>query len=64
MPRTPALSVTVENSLNLVGSSVKVLLHALKDLERHGIDTSVPLPRIVVVGDQSAGKSSLIEAIS
>jgi GTPase SAR1 family protein len=43
-----------------------VLLHAIRDLERHGIDAaaSVPLPKIVVVGDQSAGKSSLIEAIS
>ena len=54
------------NALEMLGCSVKVLLHAIRDLERHGIDAaaSVPLPKIVVVGDQSAGKSSLIEAIS
>lgn len=52
------------DGLDLLGSGVKVLLHAINDLARHGIDTTVPLPKIVVVGNQSAGKSSLIEAIS
>jgi len=51
------------DSLGLIGAGVKVLLHAINDLARHGIDTTIPLPKIVVVGNQSAGKSSLIEAI-
>lgn len=51
------------DSLDLIGGGVKVLLHAINDLARHGIDTTIPLPKIVVVGNQSAGKSSLIEAI-
>jgi len=51
------------NSLGLLGAGMKVLLHAINDLSRHGIDTTIPLPKIVVVGNQSAGKSSLIEAI-
>ncbi|KIW04352.1 hypothetical protein, variant 1 [Verruconis gallopava] len=72
MPRssvatTPGFGLpTPDASIELIGSGVKVLLHAIRDLERHGIDAaaSMPLPKIVVVGDQSAGKSSLIEAIS
>jgi hypothetical protein len=63
LPITTSAADIAVDSLNLVGSGVKVLLHAIKNLERNGIDTSVPLPKIVVVGDQSAGKSSLIEAI-
>jgi GTPase SAR1 family protein len=58
------MGFTVRDSLDLMGSSVKVLLQAIKDLSHYGIDYEVPLPKIVVVGDQSAGKSSLIEAIS
>jgi len=55
---------SAKDSLDLLGAGVKVLLRAINDLARHGIDTTVPLPKIVVVGDQSSGKSSLIEAIS
>ena len=37
----------------------------MDELEAAGVDASgINLPKIVVVGDQSAGKSSLIEAIS
>lgn len=51
------------DSLGQIGAGVKVLMHAINDLARHGIDNTIPLPKIVVVGNQSAGKSSLIEAI-
>jgi GTPase SAR1 family protein len=40
------------------------LLKYLKDLSHHGIDTNLPVPKIVMVGDQSAGKSSLVEALT
>lgn len=43
----------------------RVLVHAIRDLTAYRIgDRLVKLPKIVVVGDQSAGKSSLIEGIS
>jgi GTPase SAR1 family protein len=41
-----------------------LLLSTLSDLQSHGVDTNLPVPKIVMVGDQSAGKSSLIEALT
>lgn len=49
---------------NIGGLGVKELVDAINDLQNLGLDASVPLPNIVVVGEQSAGKSSFIEAIS
>ncbi|KAK6003315.1 hypothetical protein QM012_001160 [Aureobasidium pullulans] len=51
--------------LDLLGRRVQKLVQLIKDLEQLGVETrNLPLPKIVVVGDQSAGKSSLIEGIS
>ncbi|CAD0087716.1 unnamed protein product, partial [Aureobasidium vineae] len=51
--------------LGLLGRPVQKLVQLIKDLEQLGVETrNLPLPKIVVVGDQSAGKSSLIEGIS
>src|ERR1700730_18162113 len=36
----------------------------IKELRNCGIEEVIQLPKIVVIGNQSAGKSSLIEAIS
>ncbi|QDS72112.1 hypothetical protein FKW77_003694 [Venturia effusa] len=52
------------DSLHVLGQRPRILLAAINELSAYGIDNTVPLPKIVVVGDQSAGKSSLIEAIS
>ena len=44
---------------------MKPLLEAINALRHQGVEDLIsPLPKIVVVGDQSTGKSSLIEAIS
>ncbi|KAI2467191.1 P-loop containing nucleoside triphosphate hydrolase protein [Annulohypoxylon bovei var. microspora] len=42
----------------------KILLDTIYDLRKHGIDHFVDLPQIIVIGDQSSGKSSVLEAIS
>lgn len=55
---------TKSDSLHVLGQRPRILLAAINELSAYGIDSTIPLPKIVVVGDQSAGKSSLIEAIS
>lgn len=40
------------------------LLDAIDQLRRESIDAEIGIPQIVVCGDQSSGKSSLLEAIA
>ncbi|KAG1761981.1 P-loop containing nucleoside triphosphate hydrolase protein [Suillus occidentalis] len=40
------------------------LMEMMADLRSMGADAFIPLPSVVVIGGQSAGKSSLVEAVS
>ncbi|KAF9220693.1 hypothetical protein BS17DRAFT_882330 [Gyrodon lividus] len=42
----------------------KELMQLINDLRSMGADTMMDLPSIIVIGGQSAGKSSLVEAVS
>ncbi|KAL8839189.1 MAG: hypothetical protein Q9170_001838 [Blastenia crenularia] len=51
--------------LELLGRGMKAFVTLMKDLRDLGVEELVlPLPKICVIGDQSTGKSSLIEGIS
>lgn len=53
------------DSINLISRDMKTLVRKIQDLYHLGIeDSKIALPKICVVGDQSTGKSSLIEGMS
>lgn len=55
---------TPTQGLELVGQKVKILVDAISELRNFGLDHVVQLPELVLVGDQSAGKSSLMSALT
>jgi ABC-type uncharacterized transport system fused permease/ATPase subunit len=63
---------TKDGTLPIGGSTVSQLqsqeqaglLDAIDQLRRENIDADIGIPQIVVCGDQSSGKSSLLEAIA
>ncbi|KAK3659734.1 hypothetical protein LTR56_001097 [Elasticomyces elasticus] len=54
----------VEDALQALGQDSRELIRAVQKLKELNIDATIPsLPTFVLVGDQSAGKSSIVEAI-
>ena len=53
-----------EATMRLFGTQSRRLTKGMKDLEKLNINTTLSsLPKYVVVGDQSAGKSSIVQAL-
>ncbi|KAL2069544.1 hypothetical protein VTL71DRAFT_14223 [Oculimacula yallundae] len=58
-------SLRMESGLEVVGRNVKKLVETIDKLKRIGLKSiDAQLPELVLVGDQSAGKSSLMGAIA
>lgn len=53
-----------DQGLEFVGLKVKLLVDAINDLRQFGLDHVIQLPELVLVGDQSHGKSSLMSALT
>ena len=64
-----AIEVPTESSgeevYGALGREVKMLVEFVKDLRHLGVEESIKLPlaKLVLVAEQSAGKSSLIEGL-
>ena len=64
---TPTNTVKEKHDVgvSVLGKEPNRLVQAIRDIRHRGIEKlNIPLPKICVVGDQSTGKSSLIEGLS
>ncbi|KAF9880583.1 dynamin family protein [Colletotrichum karsti] len=53
-----------DGSFRDIGAKLKVFNDTLGELQQLGVSHDVPLPQLVLVGDQSAGKSSLMSGLA
>jgi hypothetical protein len=56
-------SPLLQDAMHYLGADSRRLIQGIKTLEELNISTTLQLPKFVVVGDQSAGKSSIVEAL-
>ena len=67
IPESAERDAPVDGSTLLGGTfqpKAQAVREVMTKLSHCGMDSMIPLPKIVVIGKQSAGKSSLIQAIS
>src|SRR4051794_40864321 len=61
----PSIPEMIGKSLQIVGEKVNLLVNAIEELRKLGLkEIDTELPELVLVGDQSAGKSTLMGAIA
>jgi hypothetical protein len=56
--------LTTDSLKQLQSKDERRLLDVVDKLRRTGLDGTIELPQLVVCGDQSSGKSSVLEAVS
>ncbi|KAF4832207.1 Interferon-induced GTP-binding protein Mx3 [Colletotrichum siamense] len=61
---TPMDSSFFDGSFRDIGAKLKVFNDTLGELQQIGVSHDVALPQLVLVGDQSAGKSSLMSGLA
>ncbi|KAK4038601.1 hypothetical protein C8A01DRAFT_47801 [Parachaetomium inaequale] len=63
-PSTPQVALDADSLAQLNNTDARSLLDTVDSLRDLGVGDLVNLPQIIVVGDQSSGKSSVLEALS
>lgn len=59
-----AVAESFHTSFQVLGKSMKAYNDTLGELQSLGVSHDVPLPELVLVGDQSAGKSSIMSGLA
>ena len=58
------VTMTTKTVISQLNGQIRPVLDLADELRSIGLDRDLPIPQIAVMGDQSSGKSSVLEAIS